>query len=109
MVASVEQFRTKYVFLAPNDYVTNLIDIVAPADAELVLDGRTVDYGEKTAIADGYDVWRVGLGQTSNGAHALEASAPVGIQVLGYGLYTSYQYPAGLDLKRIAPPPGPTQ
>jgi hypothetical protein len=29
--------------------------------------------------------------------------------VLGYGLYTSYQYPAGLNLKHIAPPPGPTQ
>jgi hypothetical protein len=25
--------------------------------------------------------------------------------VLGYGSYTSYQYPGGLNLKRIAPPP----
>jgi hypothetical protein len=29
----------------------------------------------------------------------------VGIQVLGYGLYTSYQYPGGLNLEIIAPPP----
>ena len=29
----------------------------------------------------------------------------VGAQVLGYGTFTSYQYPAGLDLARIAPPP----
>jgi hypothetical protein len=35
----------------------------------------------------------------------LTASAPSGIQVLGYGAYTSYQYPGGLNLGRIAPVP----
>jgi len=44
-----------------------------------------------------------------DGAHVLTASAPVGLQVLGYGSYTSYQYPGGLNLKQIsAPPPPPT-
>ena len=107
MVASVEQYRTKYVFLAPDDYDTSFIDVIAPSDAQLVLDHATVNYGSKSPIADGYDVWRVGLLNTANGAHTLEASTGVGIQVLGYGLYTSYQYPGGLNLKRIAPPPPP--
>jgi len=107
MVASVEQYRTKYVFLAPDDYDTSFIDVIAPSDAELVLDKATVNYGSRSPIADGYDVWRVGLLNTANGAHTLEASTGVGIQVLGYGLYTSYQYPGGLNLKRIAPPPPP--
>ncbi len=35
----------------------------------------------------------------------IKANEPIGVQVLGYGRYTSYQYPAGLDLKPIAPPP----
>jgi hypothetical protein len=109
MVASVEQYRTKYVFLAPDDYDINIIDVIAPAGAELVLDGALVHWGSVSPIADGYDVWRVGLATGSTGAHTLESSTPVGMQVLGYGLYTSYQYPAGLNLKRIAPPPGPTQ
>jgi hypothetical protein len=109
MMASVEQYRTKYVFLAPSDYEINYIDVIAQSNVELVLDGALVNWGSVTAIAGGYDVWRVGLPNSSNGAHTLEASAGVGIQVLGYGLYTSYQYPAGLNLKRIAPPPGPTQ
>jgi hypothetical protein len=109
MVASVEQYRTKYVFLAPNDYDISIIDVIAPSGADMVLDKATVDWGSKSAIADGYDVWRVGLLETPNGAHTLEASTGVGIQVMGYGLYTSYQYPAGLNLKRIAAPPGPTQ
>jgi hypothetical protein len=107
MVASVEQYRTKYVFLAPDDYDTSFIDVIAPSGAELVLDKATVNYGTRSPIADGYDVWRVGLLNTANGAHTLEASTGVGIQVLGYGLYTSYQYPGGLNLKRIAPPPPP--
>jgi hypothetical protein len=33
------------------------------------------------------------------------ANEPVGLQVLGYGKYTSYQYPGGLNLGKIAPPP----
>jgi hypothetical protein len=107
MIPSVEQYRTKYVFLAPDDYDVSYIDVIAPAGAELVLDKATVDFGSRTAIADGYDVWRVGLVQSSNGAHTLEASTEVGIQVLGYGSYTSYQYPGGLNLKRISPPPPP--
>jgi hypothetical protein len=109
MVASVEQYRTKYVFLAPSDYDISYIDVVAPSDVNLVLDKATVHWGSRAAIADGYDIWRVALFGSPNGAHTLEASAGVGIQVLGYGLYTSYQYPAGLNLKRIAPPPGPNQ
>ena len=57
-----------------------------------------------TVIGDGYGVTRYGL-DANAGAHVLLASAPVGLQVMGYGQYTSYQYPGGLNLKQIAPPP----
>jgi hypothetical protein len=105
MMASVEQFRTKYVFLAPSDYDINLIDVVAPSGTVIALDGKAVDWGEETPIADGYDVWRLDLAGLKGSAHTLLASTGVGVQVLGYGLFTSYQYPAGLNLKHIAPPP----
>ena len=71
----------------------------------MAFDGKAVDWGEETPIADGYDVWRLDLAGYSGNAHTLEASTGVGVQVLGYGLFTSYQYPAGLNLKRIAGPP----
>ena len=109
MVASVEQYRTKYVFLAPDDYDFNFIDLVAPSGADIVLDKVPLTYGTTTPLADGYEVRHAGLLRSGSGAHTLEASAGVGLQVLGYGLYTSYQYPGGLNLKRIAPPPGPNQ
>jgi hypothetical protein len=39
----------------------------------------------------------------------LVSDKPVGLQVMGYGSYTSYQYPGGLNLGLIAPPPPPIQ
>ena len=36
-----------------------------------------------------------------DGNHKLEATLKVGISVYGYGDYTSYWYPGGLDLAEI--------
>jgi hypothetical protein len=108
LMASVEQYRTKYVFLAPYDYEENFVDVVMPLDATVVLDGIALQTRALRPIADGYGVVRMplnGINVGAGGAHVLSASAPVGVQVLGYGAYTSYQYPGGLNLKQIAPPP----
>jgi hypothetical protein len=110
LVASVEQFRTKYVFLAPNDYRANFIDIVTPTGATITLDATFLDLSRSIVIADGYEILRVplaGVNPSGQGAHVLTASVPVGLQVLGYGEYTSYQYPGGLNLNPIAPAPLP--
>jgi hypothetical protein len=110
LMVSVEQYRTKYVFLAPDDYVEGYADIVAPLGTDLVLDGITLKLTDEEPIAAGYVVERISLYKEA-GAHVLTASAPVGLQVLGYGSYTSYQYPGGLNLKQISapPPPPPTK
>ncbi|MBI3202858.1 MAG: IgGFc-binding protein [Myxococcales bacterium] len=103
---AVEQFRKKYVFLAPDDYDVNYVDIVVPTGASLVLDGASIA-PKLDAIANGYGVARVKLGPGENGTHVLESTEPAGIQVMGYGLQTSYQYPGGSNLLLIAPPPPP--
>jgi hypothetical protein len=77
---------------------------VQPMDATLTLDGAPIDIAP-VAIGSGFGVARVELPLGNSGAHLLEATAPVGIQVLGYGTATSYQYPGGSDLIAIAPPP----
>lgn len=104
MATAVEQYRLNYVFLSPDDYETNYVDVVQPMDATLTLDGVAVTT-KPTALSSGFGVTRVKLGAGAKGAHTLKATAPVGIQVLGYGSYTSYQYPGGLNLGRIAPIP----
>ncbi len=104
MATSVEQFRKKYVFLAPADYNVSFVDVVQQMNTTLTLDGNAVGI-KPTAIGSGYGVARILLGAGNGGAHSITGTAPFGIQVMGYGAYTSYQYPGGLNLDAIAPPP----
>lgn len=101
--ASTEQFRDSYLFLTPDDYDVSYAVIVGPKDAAPVLDGASLTTFEP--LAEGFGVWRATLGAGANGAHTLTSSLPIGVQAMGYGAFTSYQFPGGLNVKRIAPPP----
>jgi hypothetical protein len=103
--AAVEQYRTKYVFLAPSDYDFSYADVVSPPGATLTLDGSPVTDTPSPIGGSSFGVVRIKLDAGNDGAHVLVASQPVGLQVVGYGLYTSYQVPGGLNLALIAPPP----
>jgi hypothetical protein len=105
MVVATAQYRVKYVFLAPDDYETSYIVVVEPAGTSLTLDGQPESTAPTPVGSNGYGVARIKLGAGNGGAHVLTASNPVGLQVMGYGAYTSYTYPGGLDLKYISPPP----
>jgi len=119
LVTSTVQYRDEYVFLAPVDYTKNYVDIVAPSGTAVTLDGSALDASQAAALSgrasDGtspqtFDIYRQELGATKNGQHELSATAPVGIQVTGYGRFTSYQYPGGLNLNLVSdPPPLPPQ
>jgi len=108
------QFRERYVFLAPPDYAQNFVDIVAAAGTVVTLDGTVLDAATAAKLAgradDGtaaltYDIYRAPLASARAGQHELSATAPVGIQVVGYGRFTSYQYPGGLNLNLVSDPP----
>ena len=103
-MTAVEQYRTKYVFLAPDDYQVSYVDVVMPLGAQVTLDGAPLP-ATPQPISGGFGVARAKLGPGQGGAHVLRSDVPVGIQVVGYGEYTSYQYPGGLNLSLIAPPP----
>ena len=102
---AVEQYRTRYVFLAPSDYNTSFVDVVAAGGTSLTLDGADVSANLKPLSGTSYNIARILLGAGKDGAHVLEGSSPIGIQVLGYGDYTSYQYPGGLNLSAISSVP----
>jgi len=104
LAVAVEQFRKTYLFLAPDDYTESFVDIVAPAGASVTLDGSAVPASSFTPVG-AFTVARMTLGAGKSGAHSLQADKPVGIQVMGYGANTSYQYPGGLNLGQIAPVP----
>ena len=104
MATAVAQFRQNYVFLAPDDYEDNWAVIIAPTGTTVSIDGTPVT--ATPTVVGSYNILRTQIATGSqNGAHTLVASNPVGLQVMGYGAYTSYTYPGGLDLKQISPPP----
>ena len=73
-------------------------------DAELRLDGAPVDV-PPTPERSGYGVAASRSGPAMPARTCSPPTSRVGIQVMGYGEYTSYQYPGGLNLAQIAPPP----
>lgn len=106
---SVDQYRSSYVFLAPDDYDVSFLDVITPMDAEITLDDAPLPATPVPIGSSGFGVARVRLGTGENGAHSLKANRSIGIQVLGYGSYTSYQVPGGLNLQPISPPLDPIE
>jgi hypothetical protein len=101
------QFRNSYQFVAPNTYNENYVSIIAPNGATVVVDGTSYSSGNPIGSSSGYwtkPVRLCGGGgplcSSGNGVHAASSSLPFGIEVYGYGAYTSYMYPGGLNLTR---------
>ncbi len=103
LAVATAQFRTSYAFTAPNNYQINWATVIAPVAGTVTIDATPVG-GWTNIGASGY---RFAYYQICNGNcgsfasnHTATGSLPFGIQVYGYGSYTSYWYPGGLDLKR---------
>jgi hypothetical protein len=94
----VAQFRTEYVFLAPNKYAYDHVNIIAPVGAVVEMDGQILDAAQFEPISPEYHVARL---QIEDGVHQVQADQPMGVIVYGYDQYVSYGYPAGLNLKDL--------
>ncbi len=98
LAVATYQYRDNYLFHAPTNYEKNFVNITAPTGATVKLDG--VDVAGFTPIGGtGYGVARVQLPGSNSGNHTVTGDQSVGISVYGYGQFTSYWYPGGLDLK----------
>lgn len=100
IAAPIEQLRTRYTFHTPNNYESNFIDIIAPTDAALVLDGFPTG-GFSPIGQTGRGVLRLQLLGVGEGDHTITGDKPFEVQVYGYGQHTSYWHPAGLDLAEL--------
>jgi hypothetical protein len=102
LIPPVEQFRDDYLFLAPRDYDTDFINVMAKAGTNVTLDDTPIAADRFLAIGelDGTQ-WRLLTLEVSDGAHRLTANQPVGLLVYGYDKDVSYGYPGGLNLERI--------
>ncbi|MFK7990649.1 MAG: IgGFc-binding protein [Sandaracinaceae bacterium] len=94
-----EQFRTEYTFLAPSTFEQGYVNVTAPAGATVTLDGTAVG-GWRAVGASGFQTARVPI---AGGQHVINGGQPFGIVVYGFGSFTSYMYPGGLDFEQINP------
>lgn len=96
----VDQYRLDYLFHAPTNYETNYVNVIAQTGATVTLDGVQVS-GYVPIGGSGHGVARVQLSNAGDGNHIATGDQPFGISVYGYGQYTSFWYPGGLDLVPI--------
>jgi hypothetical protein len=106
LAVPVEQYRMDYNFLAPEDYRNdpstgatgrNYVNVMARTGVTVTLDGVPVS-GFSGIGGSGYGVARV---EISGGSHEIVSTEEFGITCYGYGNYTSYMYPGGLDVDQI--------
>lgn len=97
------QYRDNYIFSVSRTYDFNFVNVVAPGDATVLLDGEALPESAFAEIGTtGYRVARHEL-RKDREVFRMQGTRPFGIVVYGYGVFTSYMYPGGLDLRKIAP------
>jgi len=98
LAVPIQQYRSSYLFHAPTNYEANYVNITAPTGSTVDLDGLAVS--NFVAIgSSGYSVAKVLLNNIGN--HSVTGNQGAGIEVYGYGQWTSYWYPGGLDLNDL--------
>jgi len=105
---TVEQFRKKYIFLAPDDYTVGVADVLVPDGAMVKLDGMPLSAAPQKIGTSTWSIVRQKLEPGANhGTHVLESDQPIGLQVVAFGHATGIYYPGGLNLTLITEPPPP--
>jgi hypothetical protein len=100
LAVPVEQFRNEYVFLAPNKYLQDFANVIAPYGADVLLDGTSIASKLKPIPNSAYSVAQLPI---SDGVHTIESAdeSGIGIVVYGYDDDVSYGYPGGMSLKTL--------
>jgi hypothetical protein len=129
LLPPVEQYRSEYIFLVPDDYAFDYLMIAAPSDARVFLDGSPIDdfpqctrkliaplpvegqevdfssivcsLSDPIVSMEGARVVVDEGDQSNDGVHRLTSDRPVGLTVYGFDAFVSYGYPGGTDLRAI--------
>ncbi|NOZ01882.1 MAG: hypothetical protein GXP54_08345, partial [Deltaproteobacteria bacterium] len=129
LTVAAEQFRTEYVFLSPDKYMFDCVNIIAPAGVPVFLDGKELKaenltfrpireiqkelkeqgleqpsdlglaFGDYSLVGQGK--WGVYRLVVSDGVHTATSEKPFGVIAYGYDQYVSYGYPAGMNLEDL--------
>jgi len=97
LVPPEDQFRTDYTFLTPSTYALHYVSIVARVGQRVTLNGSPV---EGLTQIPGTE-WASVQVEIPAGSHSAQSAESFGVWVYGFGSFTSYFYPGGLDLRPI--------
>jgi len=97
LLVPTNQWRKEYVFLTPNSYLDDYINIVAEPGTTVMLDGTELSQGGFQPVPGStYRVYRTKVG---DGVHVLKATGGnASVIVYGYDDDVSYGYPGGVGL-----------
>ncbi len=98
-----EQYRSDYTFSTPSSYNSgtngqSYVMIVRFPGQELTLDGGAVSATWQSIAGR-----EIGIVPLEGGTHTIYGDLEFGMITFGLGSYTSYAYPAGLNLELITP------
>ena len=97
LAVPIVQYRNNYLFHAPVNYASNFVNVIAPSTEKVLLDGVEIT-GFIPIGTTGFSTANVQLFGTNQGNYTITSEKPFFINVYGYGDYTSYWYPGGLNL-----------
>ncbi len=100
VVLPEEQYIDEYIFLTPNNYLFDYVNIIADEDTEVTLDDDEVDSDEFKDIPS--SDWKRARIELDPGVHHIKATRPVGVIVYGYDDDVSYAYPGGAELQPLS-------
>jgi hypothetical protein len=99
LAVPVEQWQQEYVFLTPDSYIRDYVNIVTAQGASVTLDGTALAASEFVGIpGTSFVVHRT---EVADGAHRIVSDQPTSILVYGYDKDVSYGYPGGMGLLTI--------
>jgi hypothetical protein len=96
------QYLPRYVLAVPEGWEPDILTIVRPAGAEVLLDDVPIDDGVFYPVGPTHEVGRV---QTTDGVHVLESDEDIAVTVVGFRDDDSYGYAGGIGTRKINPRP----
>jgi hypothetical protein len=104
--ASIDQYRSDYLFLVPASWAETYVVVAAPVGANVTIDGSAPTGCIVTHIGPLGNVdWESRRCPLPDGAHRMAGDRPFGIVAYGYGRAGSYAMLGGADVKPIYVPP----
>lgn len=101
----VDQYRTEYVILTPQNWTKNYVVMSAPLGAQIWIDGKVSSCPKDPAGTIDTTSYESHVCPLNAGVHKLTGDMPFGIVAYGYGSAGSYAFAGGADVKRIYEPP----